>query len=64
MGLKILQYLDDNQNKISPLEPLLLRLQIVKAFFFYLKKKHDLTTIDWHDQNIVTYEIFDEFRSQ
>ena len=57
-----LQYIDDNHNKISPLEPLLLRLRIVKAFYFHLRQKLNLKIIDWRDQNIVTYELFDEFR--
>ena len=61
-GFARLQYIDDNGNKIAPLEPLLLRLRIVKAFYFHLRQKHNLSIIDWRDQNIVTFDIFDEFR--
>ena len=61
-GFVRLQYIDGNGNKIAPLEPLLLRLRIVKAFYFHLRQKHNLSTVDWRDQNIVTSDIFDEFR--
>ena len=47
---------------MSPLEPLLLRLRIVKPCYFHLKKKHNLSTIDWRDEDIVSSELFDEFR--
>ena len=61
-GFEKLQFIDKNNKKTSPLEPLLLRLRIVKAFYYHLKEKHNLNTIDWKDESLVTSEIFDEFR--
>ena len=61
-GFEKLQFIDKNNKKTSPLEPLLLRLRIVKAFYYHLKEKHNLDIIDWKDESVVTSEIFDKFR--
>ena len=57
-----LQYIDENNIKISPLEPLLLKLRTIEAFYFHLKDKNNLTTVNWKDKNIVSSDIVDEFR--
>ena len=57
-----LQYVDENGNKISPLGPLLLRLRILKAFYFHLMQKYNLSNIDWKDGSIVDSDEFDNFR--
>ena len=61
-GFENLQIIDKKNKKTSPIEPLLLRLRIVKAFYYHLKEKHNLDIIDWKDESVVTSEIFDEFR--
>ena len=61
-GFEKLQYIDENRNKDSHLEPFLLRLRIMKAFYFYLLDKHELYVIDWKDESIVSADIFDDFR--
>ena len=61
-GFEKLQFIDKNNKKISPLEPLVLRLRVVKAFYYHLKEKHSLEIIDWEDESVVTSEIFDDFR--
>ena len=58
-----LQYIDDdNRTKVSPLEPLLLRLRAVKAYYYYLKQTHGTDQINWEDTTIVNSDNFDTFR--
>ena len=58
----LLQYIDSNGRKVSPLEPLLLRLRAVKAYYYYIKLTHGIEQVDWEDENIVNGDDFDSFR--
>ena len=34
----------------------------MKVFYYHLKDKHNLSTINWKDESLVTNEIFDKYR--
>jgi len=58
-----LQYFNTSTNKyVTPLEPLLLRLRILKAWFYYLLSSRSITTVDWKDLEIVNINAYDDYR--
>ena len=56
-----LQYIDGNKMKVSPLEPLLLCLRAVKAYYYHIKLTHSIDQVDWEDTTIVNSDNYDSF---
>ena len=58
-----LQYFNTSTNQyVTPLEPLLLRLRILKAWFYYLLSSRSINTVDWKDSEIVNINTYDDYR--
>ena len=58
-----LKYIDTyTKLPVTTLEPLLLRLRILKAWHYYLLKIYDWDQVNWEDKTKVNLESYDEFR--